>query len=148
MPESAAMNHPPPTEIRLHQATRVLEVTYEDGARFRLPCEYLRVYSPSAAVRGHSPATARLQVGKEAVGIERLEQVGNYALKIHFDDGHRTGLYDWAMLYRLGENWEANWQDYLARLAAAGQQRQAPDPFVTMLERGESPADLPAEIPA
>jgi DUF971 family protein len=140
--------HPLPTEIRLHQQSRVLEVRYDDGAGFRLPCEYLRVYSPSAAVRGHSPATARLQVGKESVGIDRLEQVGNYALKIHFDDGHHTGLYDWAMLYRLGEEWESNWQDYLGRLAAAGHQRRAPDPFVTMQERGESPAEMTAETPA
>ena len=139
------MNHPLPTEIRVHQVSRVLELTYGDGARFRLPCEYLRVYSPSAAVRGHSPATARLQVGKEGVGIERLEQVGNYALKIHFDDGHHTGLYDWQMLYRLGRDWEANWRDYLGRLAAAGQTRAAPDPFAAMQARGESPAQTPAE---
>jgi DUF971 family protein len=95
-------------------------------------------------VRGHSPATARLQIGKEGVGIERLEQVGNYALKVHFDDGHNSGLYDWAMLYRLGHDWEANWRDYLGRLAAAGHLRGAPDPFVMMRARGESPCEAGA----
>jgi DUF971 family protein len=139
--ELAVKTYPLPTEIRLHQTSRVLEVTYDDGARFRLPCEYLRVYSPSAAVRGHSPATARLQVGKEGVGIDRLEQIGNYALKIHFDDGHHTGLYDWQTLYRLGQDWETNWHDYLERLAAAGHMRGAPDPFLTLKACGEAPCE-------
>ena len=81
-----------PTDITLHSASRVLEIAFDDGARFRLPCEYLRVYSPSAAVRGHSPATAKLQVGKEQVNIRDLRPVGRYAIKIVFDDGHQSGL--------------------------------------------------------
>ena len=132
-----------PTEINLHQRSRVLEITFDDGARFRLPCEYLRVASPSAAVRGHSAQTARLQVGKEQVGITRLEQVGAYALKVYFDDGHNSGLYDWQYLYQLGRDWPARWQDYLGRLAAAGHQRKGPDPFDDLLARGESPSERP-----
>ena len=132
-----------PTEINLHQRSRVLEIAYDDGARFRLPCEYLRVHSPSAAVRGHSAQTARLQVGKEQVGITRLEQVGAYAVKVWFDDGHNSGLYDWQYLYQLGRDWPARWRDYLGRLAAAGHQRKGPDPFDDLLARGESPSERP-----
>jgi len=136
--------HPLPTEIKLHQQSRVLELNYDDGARFRLPCEYLRVLSPSAEVRGHSPATAKLQVGKELVSIRDLQQVGNYAVKIFFDDGHDSGLYDWQYLYRLGRAWQPLWQDYLRQLEDAGQARKAPDPFEVMQSRGESPAEMPA----
>lgn len=135
-----------PTEINLHQKSRVLEVTFDDGARFRLPCEYLRVFSPSAAVRGHSPQTAKLQVGKEQVGIANLEQLGSYAVKIYFDDGHHTGLYDWEYLYRLGRDWQPMWHDYLERLAAADHTRTGPDPFDDMLARGESPSELPEPV--
>ncbi|WP_295436046.1 DUF971 domain-containing protein [uncultured Thiodictyon sp.] len=133
-----------PTEINLHQRSRVLEITFDDGARCRLPCEYLRVASPSAAVRGHSAQTARLQVGKEQVGITRLEQVGAYALKVYFDDGHNSGLYDWQYLYQLGRDWPTRWQDYLRRLAAVGHQREGLDPFDDLLARGESPSELPS----
>ena len=87
--------------------------------------------------------TARLQVGKEQVGITRLEQVGAYALKVYFDDGHNSGLYDWQYLYQLGRDWPARWQDYLGRLAAAGHQRKGPDPFDDLLARGESPSERP-----
>jgi len=132
-----------PTEINLHQQSRVLDINYDDGAHFRLPCEYLRVYSPSAAVRGHSAQTARLQVGKEQVGITRLEQVGSYALKVYFDDGHHSGLYDWQYLYQLGSGWQVRWQDYLVRLAAEGHARNGPDPFANLLAGGESPSELP-----
>lgn len=135
--------NPHPTAIELHAQSRVLEIAYDDGAHFRLPAEYLRVYSPSAEVRGHSPAQAKLQVGKEAVGITKLDLVGAYALKIFFDDGHDSGLFDWPYLYRLGRAWQPLWYDYLERLKAAGTARTSPDPFVVLRERGESPAELP-----
>ncbi|QQS54630.1 MAG: DUF971 domain-containing protein [Candidatus Competibacteraceae bacterium] len=112
-----------PTEIKLHQASRVLEVTFDDGARFQLPCEYLRVFSPSAEVRGHGPGSATLVTDKETVNISAIEPVGHYAVKLVFDDGHSTGLYSWNILYDLGANQERNWRDYLRRLAEAGHQR-------------------------
>ena len=133
-----------PTEIELHQKSRVLEIAYDDGARFLLPCEYLRVYSPSAEVRGHSPDEAVLQVGKEHVNIQDLEQIGNYALKIFFDDGHKSGLFDWQYLYKLGRAWQPLWLDYLKRLEDAGRRRGAPDPFETIKERGDRPSVLPS----
>lgn len=145
-------NQPQPTEIQLHRTSRVLEIAYDDGAHFRLPCEYLRVLSPSAEVRGHSPATARLQVGKEEVAIREIRPVGRYAIKLVFDDGHDSGLYDWQYLYKLGRAWQPLWLEYLRKLADAGQGRQAPDPFETMQARGERPSELPdrpaAEPPA
>ncbi len=113
-----------PTEIKLHQASRLLEVAFEDGARFELPCEYLRVFSPSAEVRGHGPGTETLVTGKEQVNITAIEPVGNYAVRLVFDDGHATGLYSWNIFHDLGVNQEINWQDYLRRLAEAGYQRQ------------------------
>ena len=113
-----------PTEIKLHQASRVLEVAFEDGSRFQLPCEYLRVFSPSAEVRGHGPGTATLVTGKEKVNINAIEPVGHYAVKLVFDDGHASGLYSWNVLHELGAEQESNWQDYLRRLAEAGYQRQ------------------------
>lgn len=133
---------PIPTEIRLHKQTRVLEIAFDDGARFRLPCEYLRVLSPSAAVRGHSPATARLQIGKESVGIDQVRPVGRYAVKLVFDDGHDSGLYDWQYLYRLGQSWHPLWQDYLHKLADAGHRRQGPDPFDALESRGEPVCEM------
>ena len=114
---------PQPTEITLHQASRVLEVAFEDGQRFSLPCEYLRVYSPSAEVRGHGPGQEVLQVGKREVGIKAVEPVGAYAVKLVFTDGHDTGLYSWQTLYDLGEHQQAYWQDYLDRMAKAGASR-------------------------
>ena len=113
-----------PTEIKLHQASRLLEVAFEDGTRFELPCEYLRVFSPSAEVRGHGPGTATLVTGKEQVNITAIEPVGNYAVRLVFDDGHSTGLYSWNILYDLGRDQDSQWQDYLRRLAEAGYQRQ------------------------
>ena len=109
-----------PTDIHLHQASRVLEITFEDGAHFDLPCEYLRVYSPSAEVRGHGPGQEVLQIGKEKVNITAIEPIGNYAVRLVFDDGHDSGLYSWDILYELGAHKEQNWQKYLERLAAAG----------------------------
>ncbi len=119
------MSKPIPTEITLHKARRVLEIAFEDGARFELPCEYLRVYSPSAEVQGHGPGQEVLQLGKEDVNIERIEQVGTYAIQPTFDDGHESGIYSWETLYNLGENYQANWQEYLRRLEEAGHSRKA-----------------------
>lgn len=114
---------PYPTDIKLHRASRVMEVVFDDGARFKLPCEYLRVYSPSAEVRGHGPGQEVLQVGKENVNITAIEPVGSYAVKLYFDDGHNTGLYTWAWLYKLGTEQDRLWQDYLTQLHKAGYQR-------------------------
>ena len=114
---------PIPTEITLHKKSRVLELGFEDGARYQLPAEYLRVYSPSAEVRGHGPGQETLQTGKRNVEITDLEGVGNYAVKPTFSDGHDTGIYSWDLLYDLGVNQEALWADYLARLEQAGASR-------------------------
>jgi DUF971 family protein len=135
-----------PTDINLHRKSRILEIAFDDGARFRLPCEYLRVYSPSAEVRGHSANTAKLQVKKEDVNISDLQQVGNYALKIFFDDGHKSGLYDWQYLYKLGRAWQPLWFDYLEKIKAVGYQRTALDPFDVLKARGESPSELPEPV--
>lgn len=112
--------HPHPTEINLHQKSRMLEIKFDDGACFEMSCEYLRVHSPSAEVQGHGPGEGVLQVDKEDVNIERIEPVGHYAIQIYFDDEHSTGIYSWETLYRLGANMEKNWQDYLDRLKKAG----------------------------
>ena len=107
-----------PTELRLDKDKRVLTVTFEDGKSFALPAELLRVLSPSAEVQGHSEAQRVTVAGKKTVGITRIEPVGNYAVRIVFDDTHDTGLYVWAYLRELGEHREARWQDYLQDLAA------------------------------
>ena len=112
-----------PTEIKLHQKSRVLEIAFDDGRSFRLPYEFLRVYSPSAEVRGHGPGQEVLQTGKRAVEIRSLEPVGSYAVQPVFSDGHGTGIYSWDYLYELGENQEALWAQYLERLQAAGASR-------------------------
>jgi len=116
---------PNPTEVTLRRQSRLLEISFDNGARYALSCEYLRVHSPSAEVRGHGPGQEVLQVNKEAVGISRIEPVGEYALRLHFDDGHNTGLYTWDYLYELGSQHDIYWQRYLEQLAAAGYQRQA-----------------------
>lgn len=122
-----AKDHPTPTEIRLHKASRYLEVHFSDGAHFELPCEYLRVHSPSAEVQGHGPGQDVLQVGKEHVNIDAVEPMGNYAVRLRFDDGHHTGLYSWAYLYELGAHRDEYWQRYLQRLEEAGYRRQPPE---------------------
>ncbi|HHH39685.1 MAG TPA: DUF971 domain-containing protein [Sedimenticola sp.] len=114
-----------PTELNLHRQSRVLEITFDDGAHFNLPAEYLRVFSPSAEVQGHGPGQEVLQVGKEEVNIEHIEPVGNYAVALHFDDGHNTGIYAWDTLYQLGVDQEQKWKEYLERLEAAGHKRKA-----------------------
>ena len=116
-----------PTDIRLHQKSRVLEVIFDNGAEFRFPCEFLRVHSPSAEVQGHGAGQETLQLGKEQVNINEVEPVGAYAVKLHFDDGHNTGLFSWEFLYRVGQNQEAMWQSYLQRLKEAGHERSTPE---------------------
>jgi len=116
-----------PTDIKLHQKSRVLELVFDDGFSCNLPCEYLRVHSPSAEVQGHGPGQEVLQVGKERVGIEGLEPSGNYALKIRFDDGHDSGLFTWDYLHGLGKHYEENWARYLQRLEEAGHTRKSSD---------------------
>src|SRR5438132_4067890 len=120
-------NAPVPTEIKLHQASRVMELSFADGASFRLPYEFLRVYSPSAEVRGHGPGQETLQFGKRDVTITEVEPVGHYAIRPKFSDGHESGIYSWDYLYELGTGHNALWRRYLDRLAAAGASRD-PDP--------------------
>ena len=114
---------PAPSGITLHQKSRVLEIAFADGKTFRLPYEFLRVLSPSAEVRGHSPGQEVLQTGKRDVEIRSLDPVGSYAVQPAFSDGHATGLYSWDYLYYLGENQERLWAEYLEKLAAAGASR-------------------------
>ncbi|MDB5807782.1 MAG: hypothetical protein JWN73_5104 [Betaproteobacteria bacterium] len=116
---------PLPTEIKLHQQSRRLEIAFSDGARFELPFEFLRVYSPSAEVRGHGPGQETLQVGKRKVDISGVEQVGNYAIQPRFSDGHDTGIYSWDYLYELGEHQDVMWTDYIRRLKEAHASRDA-----------------------
>jgi len=118
---------PIPTELNLHQRSKQLEVSFDDGQHFEFSCEFLRVYSPSAEVRGHGPGEEVLQVGKADVNITQIEPVGAYAVRLHFDDGHDSGLYSWDWLYYLGQNQEKLWQDYLYKLEQAGEKR-APTP--------------------
>jgi DUF971 family protein len=114
---------PHPTEIKLHKKSRLLEMSFADGSNFKLPCEYLRVFSPSAEVRGHGPGQETLQTGKREVEITDLAAVGNYAIQPFFSDGHDTGIYSWDLLYSLGVNHDAFWAEYLARLETAGENR-------------------------
>ena len=113
------MPDPVPTLIRMRTRSRVLEVLFDDGAHYQLPFEYLRVYSPSAEVKGHGPGEGVLVTGKESVGIRAVEPIGNYAVKLVFDDGHDTGLYSWKYLYELGSERERKWAEYRARVQAA-----------------------------
>jgi DUF971 family protein len=116
---------PHPSEIRLDSSRRLLTVTFDDDSVFEMPSEYLRVYSTSAEVKGHGAGEGILQTGKENVKITDVQAVGNYAVRLVFDDGHDTGLYTWPALYELGSEKEAKWQAYLVRLAAAGHARQS-----------------------
>ena len=111
---------PHPTNIKSRTKSRVLEVSFDDGSVFELPYEYLRVFSPSAEVRGHGPGQEQLQLGKHEVVISQVEPVGNYAVKLVFDDGHNTGLFTWAYLYELGRDKPQKWQSYLDRLKELG----------------------------
>ena len=118
------MAKPIPTDIVLHRQSRKLEVSFDDGARFELPCEYLRVHSPSAEVQGHGPDQRVLQSGKKHVNIEAIEPVGRYGVKLVFDDGHDTGIYSWETLHELGRKHDDYWAAYLAELAEAGASRE------------------------
>ncbi len=112
-----------PTEVRLHRKSRVLSLAYADGTQYPLPCELLRVHSPSAEVRGHGEGERILQTGKKYVNITEVEPVGNYALRFRFDDGHDSGIYSWEYLEDLGRNQSRYWQRYLEELEAAGASR-------------------------
>ena len=113
-----------PTEIKLHQTSRILEISFDDGKAFNLPYEFLRVHSPSAEVRGHGPGQETLQFGKKNVEIKAIEPVGNYAVQLAFSDGHNTGIYSWDLLYDYGVRKDELWAQYLQRLEAAGQSRE------------------------
>jgi len=119
------MTAPPPVEIKLHQKSQVLEIAYADGKAFRLPSEFLRVFSPSAEVRGHGPGQEVLQAGKKDVQIIAVEPVGNYAIQLRFSDGHNTGIYSWDLLYDYGERQQKMWHQYLERLKEAGAGRDS-----------------------
>jgi DUF971 family protein len=116
---------PSPTAVVLHTASRVLEISFDDGASFRLPFEFLRVYSPSAEVRGHGPGQETLQTGKIHVTVNALQPVGHYAVQPEFSDGHTSGIYSWDYLYELGVNQQQLWAEYLQRIDAAGASREA-----------------------
>ena len=124
MPSASAAS-PAPVAITLHQKSRVLEIEYADGKTFRLPCEFLRVFSPSAEVRGHGPGQEVLQTGKKDVTIVRVDPVGNYAVQLAFSDGHDTGIYSFDLLYEYGLKQQPMWTGYLERLAQAGASREA-----------------------
>jgi DUF971 family protein len=128
-------NTPIPTEIKLHRKSHVVEIAFADGKSFELSYEFLRVYSPSAEVRGHGPGQEVLQVGKKDVDILGIEPVGSYAIKPSFSDGHDTGIYSWDYLYLLGENRDALWNEYLARMEEAGASR----------EPGAAPSSMPTK---
>lgn len=131
------MNSPTPTEIKLHQTSRKLEIAFSDGAHFELPYEYLRVYSPSAEVRGHAPGEEVLQVGKKNVEVKHVEQVGNYAISLVFSDGHDSGIYSWNYLHDLGTRQEHLWALYLKRMEEAGASREpgGPNPHLKVVHK-------------
>ena len=124
---------PTPSAIKLHKKSKQLELVYGDR-QFLLAAEYLRVFSPSAEVKGHGPGQETLQIGKQFVGIDHIESAGNYAIKILFDDGHDSGIFSWDYLYLLGTNFEQNWNDYLRRLRAAGQSRDPNTSIVKLVD--------------
>lgn len=117
---------PTPTALTVHSQSRVLEITFSDGAEFKIPFELMRVYSPSAEVQGHGPGQEILQTGKREINIVELEPIGNYAVKPVFSDGHESGIFSWDYLYHLGFDQSRLWDDYNRRLEAAGEQRDAP----------------------
>ena len=117
-----------PTEIKLHQVSRLLEISFDDGSVFKLPYEYLRVYTPSAEAVGHGPGQEVLQLGKEDITIEELKPMGRYGVAPVFSDGHSSGIYNWDLLYKLGAEYPALWQNYLHSLEVAGHKRKEPLP--------------------
>jgi DUF971 family protein len=114
-----------PTEIKLHQVSNILEVSFDDGSTFKLPCEYLRVYTPSAEAIGHAPGQEILQVDKELVSIIEIKPIGNYAITPVFSDGHNSGIYTWDLLYKLGSEYQILWANYLNKLETAGHKHKA-----------------------
>jgi DUF971 family protein len=120
---SNAMTTPRPTDLILHRASHALEVAFDDGVRYRLPCEYLRVESPSAEVQGHGPGQRVLVPGKRDVNIKAIEPIGNYAVQLVFDDGHDSGIFSWSLLRQLGEQYDVRWARYLAELEERGASR-------------------------
>lgn len=118
-------NHTP-TDIKLHQLSRILEISFDNGETFKLPCEFLRVYTPSAEALGHVPGQEILQTGKENVNISAIKAVGNYGISPTFSDGHNSGIYSWSMLYQLGYEYQILWEKYLEELKNAGYMRQDP----------------------
>ena len=139
----SAERSPQPTDIKLRTASRLLEVSFDDGSHFELPFEYLRAFSPSAEVKGHGGGEGVLQLGKQDVGISSIEPVGNYALRLFFDDGHNTGLYSWSVLHQLGKDHKANWARYLERCAEAEKSALSSAP-----SSAQKPAQKAAEKPA
>lgn len=135
------MNTPAPAAIRLHRKARVLEVAWADGLRSELPCEYLRVFSPSAELRGHGLPEPMLIGGKREVGIVRVDPVGRYAVKLVFDDGHDSGIYSWDVLRDLAQNRQANWGRYLERLQQHGMSRDSDVVKLSALVRTYTPPD-------
>jgi DUF971 family protein len=131
------MSNPTLTTISLHKTSRTLELGFDDGSSYHLPCEYLRVFSPSAEVKGHGHGQEVLQAGKKNVQITEINPVGNYAIQLIFDDAHKTGIYSWKYLHDLCVNKQAYWQDYLDRLQEAGSGR---DPDVTVLKFFDAPS--------
>ena len=127
---------PVPTLIELHQKSRVLEIAFSDGKHFRLPFEFLRVYSPSAEVRGHGPGQETLQVGKKEVEISNAEAVGTYAIQFLFSDGHDSGIYSWEYLHSMGDNQEKMWNDYLNKMSEAGAKREPVFNLMTAASKG------------
>ena len=117
------MSHPNAVDVKLHQKSKILEISFDSGETFHYTCEYLRTHSPSAEVQGHGEGQETLQVGKEDVNIDKIEPVGNYAICLYFDDGHHTGIYSWENIYNLGKNMAINWNKYLQALAEAGYTR-------------------------
>jgi DUF971 family protein len=117
-----------PTEIKLHKLSRILEISFDDGNTFELPCEFLRVFTPSAEAQGHGPGQEVLQIGKENVAIDDIKPIGNYGISPQFSDGHNTGIYTWALLYKLGAEYQNLWSEYLQALEEAGYPRQEPLP--------------------
>ena len=124
MTDAVAKEKPTPTQIELHQKSRVLEIGFSDGTLFSLPYEFLRVYSPSAEVRGHGPGQETLQVGKKEIEIKSAEPVGTYAMQLVFSDGHDSGIFSWEYLHSMGTNQEKMWAEYLQRMEAAGAKRE------------------------
>lgn len=121
------MSEPLPVSINLQKKSRVLSISFDDGSEFHFSCEFLRIYSPSAEVKGHGPGQEVLQTGKENVAITDIESVGNYAIRPMFDDGHDSGIYSWSYLYELGANHDRYWRDYLEALDKAGYERKMND---------------------